>query len=809
MRYFYTILIVILYQSTYSQSLSKDSLQVLEKNLSNISESTKKLEVLQILFEGYFRQDLDKSDMYSSQAVSLAEKLKDIERQIVALHNMGEIALRKNKMDVALNHYQNALDLSKEINHSKSLAMSYQKLGNWYNTSKSLEQAINYYNQSIEIRKAIGDNNGIAAIYNNMASIYQQNQEFDKALDLVNKSTEIRRASGNERELALTLRRKGAILMLMGKLDDAILVFEESKILCTKANDMVGLSITIDNLGTCYLEKGDYKSSIPYFEESSKLYVTTKDFFGKAASEFHLSEAYTHLGDFKKSNEYALSAIKYLEDFPNARAQNLLAKLYEQQLMIHAEYGDSTSLYWYEKSLSLKPSDYDLGNIHFNYANWLLKQNQNTEALKHAKLAYDLKEKTDPITSALSIAQYGIMLHRNNKSDDALPYLQEGLKALEKINSSVQKPRIQNEIANILSRRDRASKEKALALALESIQEAKKSGSLTDLTKAYQQASISYDSLGNKKKALAYLQYSQKIADSIFKVSDHKEIAVQEAKHEVQSELDQSKEIQEKKDQEILAQKKSKTNWIIYSSLALLLSTLVFYSWNRYKTKEQNLRLSNASKKIAQAELALLLERNRISKDLHDEVGSTLSSISILSHSSVKHLEDQYEKARLSEISSKARDAMQSISDIIWSVNPTNETLEKLIQRIIHYASETLEAIGAEFKINTTGDLSSFNIPVEQRKDLYLILKEILNNIAKYSHAKNVMLYVDINQQECKISITEDGIGFDVARAKEKIQCNGLKNVWARAKALSANISMQSEPGHGSKFLLSFTNKSS
>ena len=197
------------------------------------------------------------------------------------------------------------------------------------------------------------------------------------------------------------------------------------------------------------------------------------------------------------------------------------------------------------------------------------------------------------------------------------------------------------------------------------------------------------------------------------------------------------------------------------------------------------------------AELKLLTDRQRIARDLHDDVGSTLSSISILSESYLRSGHMEGDKSRFGDLGDKARTALESISDIVWSVNPDNDSIEKLLARMSAFASEMLENAGAELLFQVGENIESMALPMEKRKDFYLIFKEAVHNCAKYAKAKLIEIHLEVNNNALILNIKDDGIGFDAQHVHQGMGGNGLKNMQRRTAAIGGTLSIQSNPGEG------------
>jgi len=192
--------------------------------------------------------------------------------------------------------------------------------------------------------------------------------------------------------------------------------------------------------------------------------------------------------------------------------------------------------------------------------------------------------------------------------------------------------------------------------------------------------------------------------------------------------------------------------------------------------------------------------RTRIARDLHDDIGSTLSSINMIS-SMAKGNDGSRKKASemFNTISSASGQAMELMSDIVWSINPKNDSMEMIIIRMRQYASEILEAANISFTIELNGFDKRVQLPLEIRKDFYLIFKEAINNLAKYSDAQHARIIMNFSHNVIHLVIEDDGVGFDLDQIDSG---NGLKNMKARSRDIKGEFSIYSMPGAGTRVSL-------
>ncbi|QHT66686.1 hypothetical protein GXP67_08445 [Rhodocytophaga rosea] len=194
--------------------------------------------------------------------------------------------------------------------------------------------------------------------------------------------------------------------------------------------------------------------------------------------------------------------------------------------------------------------------------------------------------------------------------------------------------------------------------------------------------------------------------------------------------------------------------------------------------------------------------RNRISADLHDEIGASLSGISIMGMMAKKNLQEKHPSALfLERMVEETNQISSSLDDIVWSINPKNDDLSHLTARMTRYASELLEAKGIAYKMNAPDYYGQVKLSMEQRRDFYLIFKEALNNLAKYAQCSQAWVEISLQRHCLQLVIRDNGIGFEPHLYTER---NGLRNMRKRAENLKGTLLIQSAPGEGTMLQLSF-----
>lgn len=196
--------------------------------------------------------------------------------------------------------------------------------------------------------------------------------------------------------------------------------------------------------------------------------------------------------------------------------------------------------------------------------------------------------------------------------------------------------------------------------------------------------------------------------------------------------------------------------------------------------------------------------RTRIATDLHDDIGSALSSISISSQLVKKFSthEDERVDRILNRINTTSRETLESMSDIVWAINPQNDSGKNMVMKMQRVLADLLESkgIGVEFSVDPR--FESMKLNMDGRKNLYLIFKEAVNNISKHSSCKNARVQIQLTDRMVTMRVEDDGNGFIVTKSRLG---NGLDSMKFRASQLHAVLHVESEEGKGTRLVLETT----
>ena len=235
--------------------------------------------------------------------------------------------------------------------------------------------------------------------------------------------------------------------------------------------------------------------------------------------------------------------------------------------------------------------------------------------------------------------------------------------------------------------------------------------------------------------------------------------------------------------------------WWFRSLLALCLFTAIISSVRFSEKKKYQLQIRRAEQ-----ERALERERARIAQDLHDDLGSSLTRITLLS-SRLRAEKDNPEQIELNaqKIAQSADQTVRALEEIVWAVRPGSDTLQSLLDYTAHFANELFEGNATRCRLDIPNDVPAQALPPDVRHNIFLIAKEALTNVLKHAGATEVQLQVKLAGSALEIIISDNGRGFDVNSAVSHGERNGLENMRRRAGAVGGTLALTSERGGGSR----------
>ena len=229
--------------------------------------------------------------------------------------------------------------------------------------------------------------------------------------------------------------------------------------------------------------------------------------------------------------------------------------------------------------------------------------------------------------------------------------------------------------------------------------------------------------------------------------------------------------------------------WFFIVLNVILISGWVYYFYRVAKQKRE-----------LKQQLALEQQRNKITADLHDDIGATLSSLQLNSAIANQLIKEDLPRAEklLDKIENQSKDLADKIGDIIWSMKPGKDEFMTMSSRIKNFANDILGATNIDYDIIINPEIDSLLTDITTRKNIVLIAKEAINNVAKYSQAKNVHITFQKENNVLLLSIIDDGIGFN----PEIVKGNGITNMKKRANEINGKFNIISSEKKGTSITL-------
>lgn len=589
--------------------------------------------------------------------------------------------------------------------------------------------------------------------------------------------------------------------------DSAFYYAKKALKISKKTNSKKAIAFSYNSLASCFENIGELDSALVYHKKSLDIKLEIKNNEGVADSYNNVGIVYDLKGDYAKSLENYFKALKIYETEKVSFDKEPLV-LGNIGIVYKKQKDYNKALNYYKKALKIyKDNHYDFGIVvtSGNIGSVLLKLKEFDSAIAYLNNAKNMY-------GSLGYHRYvPYMMHNIAEAKDSLKLheesqiiYREAIQIFEKDNNLYELTNSKLGLATSLI----ASKNynQAIENATKALNISVNQGFKEFEVQAYKILARAYSNLGDFKKAYTYNEKYAKGKDDLFEDTKTKLIFDLDKKYET-----------EKKEKEILAQRaniaekelrinQKNTQIIGLAILALVLSLLGYLLYKQQKLKNQQLQkegeLKEALIKI-ETQNSLQEQRLTISRDLHDNIGAQLTFII----SSIENLQYGFkitnEKLtnKLTSISAFTKETIYELRDTIWAMNKNEISLEDLQIRTTNFiekANIASEETVFEFNVDSELDKEIAFTSV-QGMNMYRIIQEAINNALKYAEAKNISVSFNKVNSHLQISISDDGIGFNI----NDIQLgNGLNNMKKRAADIGANIVMESQINKGSSIVL-------
>lgn len=607
------------------------------------------------------------------------------------------------------------------------------------------------------------------------AHLFAQNHRIDSLTALLNIITE-------DTNQVITYNKLGFELIWVGEFDKAIPYINNGLELSKKIGFKKGMANSFNGLGVIYRNKGEHKKALQNYFSSLQLAIEmeSKSMMGSLYS--NIGRVYANLGDYPKSIEYFYKSLRIMQLINDkSKTANVLRGI-GQIFMLQNDYrakicfSEALKLYEEIKVYDGVAGAYnDLGEYYAQIGNQSKAMSYYFKSLEVSKKAEYQTEK------ASSHNNLGMIYASRNNYKQAFENYQISYSIYKKINNYEEQSRVLYNLGELEYSGNNYSR--ALEYYQNGLDCALKSGVLRCQKDIHEGLSKVYEKLAQPGQALMHYKSYIKAKEGIFNEENTKKLVRAELNYELELK-EQQLAFENEKNLAKLKQGKIQSYFLVLSIAFLILT-----GWFLYQ------RL------MMQQKLKVAKLRNKIAIDLHDEVGSSLSSISMYAGITQMNADDQVQAKMIDEIGKTSRETIENMSDIVWSIHPKNDDFKLVLEKMQHFGNHIMTAACIDFEFTYPQEVNNLHLNMEQRKNLYLIYKEGLNNAAKYSKATHVKASITKNKKNITLTIQDNGVGFDPNLIKNG---NGLSNMKTRALVISGFFQVESSPSGGTCLKLEF-----
>lgn len=685
-----------------------------------------------------FQGKLDDAMSSIKRARQLSQDKRMKRGEAYACLKIADLLLKKSEYEKIDEHLKEGFQLGSAIQDSLIMGLAFLQKSQYLKSLNNFEEAIVASRTGLQHLSYKTDSLYIALAYNEIGINYDKLGDYSLAAENYLKALRLFELLGIEQEVANTMGNIAVSYYRLNKRTDAAELFKESLVIRERIGDIKGIAANLGNLVTVY-------------------------------SVISLDTAW----------------------------------MYQQKAIQYAERS------------GVKPM---LAQVYANTANLLSKQNKFEEAFQFQKKAIEIYQQTgDQYKLTLQYIQCAELSDRMTDSLEAENYYQLAFQHANKLQS---KPLFQafyssksgfyknhRDFYNALvsaqmnfNYRDSLFSEKTktnvedLKLKYET---EKKDLQLSKLSAEQKQRELELDKQNKliQISNLLNIKGQQEITllkqDQELQLGRYQKIESEKAKQELINQSNErlleltSQNVKILEQDKLLNERQIQRQKILSRVLvgSILISLVLgFLLFNRYQLKKTITQQKN-----------LLDIRNNIAKDLHDEIGSTLTSINILSLVSGQALENNPLQAKemLSQIATQSKTVQQNMSDIVWAIRPDNEKIEALSARMREFAGNVLESQNIKVNFDVDEGLLLKALPIQSRKEVLLIFKEVINNIVKHSGANEVQINWRETKNNYELVVADNGKW----KGGQSSTGTGIKSMNERALAVGGSFEINH--GHG------------
>jgi signal transduction histidine kinase len=588
--------------------------------------------------------------------------------------------------------------------------------------------------------------------------------------------------------------------------DTAAFYYEKAYQLALRNNDQDGISKYISYAVVLLNNEGKYDSALSLGNKMINIGKTLKDTAILIKGYNDAANEYEYMGELQEASENYTTALKLADIINNPKMQlklnnNLASVFIELKEYKQANVYASKA---YEMAETIKDTA-EMGSSLINLGITEMHISKNSLAMKHFNETIKISNEVHDVTLAGDARlNEGDIYTNENKFKIAQYEYEQVYSMAKKLGMPYYKLYSLFSLANMYNQKN--DLDRAIDYTKQAIAIGKKLGAKDELTEMYNTLSVLLEKKGNTKDALTYRKKYEALNDSIMSAQVKTNISRLQIQYKTAK---QDKQIAEQnllleKNHSTIQRKNTLLLFSVIGIIILLLLIIVGYRFYRQRQKLQEQTLLNFQKEHEVIRLKAEMqgreeERSRISGEIHDDIGSALTTIMYLSNN-LNEKDGKVKTQIANKINATAGEVVDKMNEIIWSMNKNFDTVDDLLTYIRYHAVELLDSRGICHQFNLPAEIPQLTLSGEQRRNIYLVIKEALHNIIKHAEAKKVTFGFEICS-ELSIIIHDDGKGID-DNEKSKFG-NGLRNMQRRMETLGGTFTISSHEGTTVKITLS------
>lgn len=644
------------------------------------------------------------------------------------------------------------IELCDKLNYQIAKGGAYNTLGKTKIFQNKPKESIDNYLKAAAVYKKFNNIKGLATIYSNLGNVYGDIGQTEKSLQFYYKSLNARKEIKDEKGLGDCYNNLGVAYKNRGLSDSAVYYHNLALKIRTKINYKGGIAFSLINLSGIYTDFGDYKTGLEYMIRAAKILEKEGDQRGLLMCLVNIAESDIRIKDFKNARKYVDQANKIAVDGGFKFSLSIIYRMYSSIFLESKDYLKASEYAFkaYKNSRSINDLNQMglalsiLASINTNQKNYYAADTCLKRAIDMAKKNHF---NSDLGTFLISYAKLKL---EENITDHVLEYLNEA----EKVSIDA-------------------------------------GAIMTQRMKLYDAYVDYYKKINKPIEALKYYEKYANIKDSTYNYDVAQKIEQLQAVYELDLKdkkinyLQQQAHVRNLELNEKTLKLQRRNLIIAITSISILLLIIGVLLFTRFQ------KLENNKKQFALIKETEVFERRRIAKDIHDELGSGLTKIKFISEQLQSENKDSHLSKNLKTISETVYSLVDNMRDLIWALNPNNTTLDNLLARIREYCSEYMEEIHMDFVVNFPEQIPNKRINNQAHRNIFLTVKEALQNTVKHAHATKIEFNVIIENSNLTAHFKDNGIGFDVNKT-QNLESNGMLNMKHRIETIGGSYQILS-----------------